>query len=392
MKTGQLTSAVEIEDTIDKLWAHKREQDVIKRMNDAEMNEALTQWATRSSRLDEEITRRIESRRFGSRAKMNALRARFRDKSATPTLGSKNVARSGTAPLSQDPLTPNQTMPNRLIRPQSQQARGPMRFRIPLPEGFAPKKDASQLQSSNTNSNSRESLPPAGKSMIYNGSQSSLGSARSQKPRKSPSTNSLSMRKANSTKSLGPPRSLTPMESLGSFSGSYLQRAAMRRQVPVLEFLPAPAQPKKPPVVPKASKAPAGKGSKGKGKGKKEVTPPLPPPEPLPRFEKSKGESGTQWTGPQGKWTIGQSEVKNDQMDEIDVIRKAFEAKGLPFNENVFKSALSTPDDNPAGIASLHLPLPGSSLATHPMLEEKKRLFEVSFQHYYIQILHMYYI
>lgn len=61
------------------------------------------------------------------------------------------------------------------------------------------------------------------------------------------------------------------------------------------------------------------------------------------------------------------SDLRREQLDELDKIRRLFEEKHLPFPSRVFERGLLVPEDRPV-LESIHnLPLPGSRLVANPL-------------------------
>jgi hypothetical protein len=61
------------------------------------------------------------------------------------------------------------------------------------------------------------------------------------------------------------------------------------------------------------------------------------------------------------------SDLRREQLDELDKIRRLFEEKHLPFPSRAFERGLLVPEDRPV-LESIHnLPLPGSRLVANPL-------------------------
>lgn len=61
------------------------------------------------------------------------------------------------------------------------------------------------------------------------------------------------------------------------------------------------------------------------------------------------------------------SDLRREQLDELEKIRRLFEEKQLPFPSRAFERGLLVPEDRPV-LESIHnLPLPGSRLVANPL-------------------------
>lgn len=74
------------------------------------------------------------------------------------------------------------------------------------------------------------------------------------------------------------------------------------------------------------------------------------------------------------------SELRREQLDELEKIRRLFEEKQLPFPARALERGLLVPEDRPALQSVRDLPLPGARLPANPLplagaarLQKKKR-------------------
>lgn len=75
-------------------------------------------------------------------------------------------------------------------------------------------------------------------------------------------------------------------------------------------------------------------------------------------------------------WSVSTSDLRQQQLLELDKIRLLFAQSNLSFSERAFERGLLVPEDRPALTCVQNLPLPGSTLLPNPMADVrlKKRV------------------
>ena len=70
------------------------------------------------------------------------------------------------------------------------------------------------------------------------------------------------------------------------------------------------------------------------------------------------------------------SETRRAQMEEVELVRDAFERKGMrPPRLRTLERALVVPEDRPEEECVANLPVPGSNLPVNPLLKLKIELY-----------------
>jgi hypothetical protein len=96
----------DISDWVEEMWASKRKTDIVNRMNEEDVKNALAAWSVNRARVEEEITRRQESRRQATYSSQRRVVLR---KSSVEETNSR-LNSSGTGPSSSEQrLGPNGT-------------------------------------------------------------------------------------------------------------------------------------------------------------------------------------------------------------------------------------------------------------------------------------------